>query len=224
MSEEKSISHESFGMLSSSRVQRTERTLFGSSIPHSNTIRLSLSTARMERDLYSDRYIDDTQLVEVEMSQSHFAELITSLNIGGGVPITIRRLDGKHIFAPEEINRRQVLEAEYLETVNEISNQYKKITENVSTLIDSKKLLNKAEKEELSRSVQSIGCLIISTMPFLSKDLNEHMDKTVLEAKCELDAFVQSRLNTLGIESLQDRFSSKTLLGAVSDSSNINKD
>lgn len=87
---EEKIQHESFGMIQITRVSGGDRNLFGSSIPHGNTIRLSIHHATLSRELNRDWYFADTKaFVEVEMSYTRFAEAIANMN-SSGVPVTVR--------------------------------------------------------------------------------------------------------------------------------------
>lgn len=83
--------HPSYGMISFNRESCSPATsLFGSSIKHGNAIRMILFHAEIERGLNKDWFYAKGRIVEIEMSQSQFADAITSLNIGEGVPCTIR--------------------------------------------------------------------------------------------------------------------------------------
>jgi len=42
------------------------------------------------------------------------------------------------------------------------------------------------------------------SIPFLQKSFNEAMDKTVNEAKGEVEAFVMNKVTSLGIEKMKD--------------------
>lgn len=61
-------------------------------------IRLTISNGFMEREDSQDRYYVKTSrkkcIVEVDMSYTQFAEAITSLNMGDGVPVTITNIGG----------------------------------------------------------------------------------------------------------------------------------
>lgn len=89
--------HPSYGMIRFARssIGGSGTALFGSSIMHNNVIRLSISKGMMEREGNEDWFLAGTDIndmiVEVEMSYTQFAEAITSLNIGEGIPVTIRR-------------------------------------------------------------------------------------------------------------------------------------
>jgi len=84
-------SHPSYGTLAFSRRTGGRGTpLFGSSIEHRDTIAMTLYHADITRGLHYDSIYGDKKIVEVEMSYSQFAEAITSMNMGSGVPVTVR--------------------------------------------------------------------------------------------------------------------------------------
>ena len=86
--------HESYGMLQFSRVSGGAKALFGSSIQHKDTIVMRLKEGEVSRELNSDYFFGENEIVECEMSYSQFAEAITSMNMGTGVPVTIRYIQG----------------------------------------------------------------------------------------------------------------------------------
>ena len=70
---------------------------------HNNTIRLSISKGFEERKENETRYYGYAAMkdsyIDLEMSYSQFAEAITSIGMGEGVPVTIRtRQSGGRIF------------------------------------------------------------------------------------------------------------------------------
>jgi hypothetical protein len=81
--------HPTFGVISFGRTQGTSTPLFGSSVEHHHTIRVSIKTAELHRSLSNDHIMSDKVIVEAEMSPSQFADAITSFNCGE-IPITLR--------------------------------------------------------------------------------------------------------------------------------------
>jgi len=92
-------SHPSWGMVQFSRVQHGGPCrLFGSSLEdHGTTILLHIFQGRREHDLSEDHLMGGNELVAVELSAAQFAGLLTTMNIGHGVPCTIRRLPGQEM-------------------------------------------------------------------------------------------------------------------------------
>jgi len=89
--------HESFGLVGFSRVQGSTH-LFGSHLErHHHFIVLRVHRAQVvHSSLGYDRHRTDGRvpIVEVEMSAAQFAEAITTMNVGEGVPCTIRSVEG----------------------------------------------------------------------------------------------------------------------------------
>lgn len=113
--------HESYGMLGFHRVTcSSAQPLYGSSIKHRDTIMLTLKTGHMRRNLNEDWYYGDRTLFKVEMSATQFADLITSLNQGDGVPVTIRYMkqgDLKKCEEPPYIDRNELHREEFKNTL-----------------------------------------------------------------------------------------------------------
>lgn len=110
LSEETVEKHESYGMVSINRTSSGGTYLFGSIMNHHSFITLTIKHAKVRRHLAQDWYsADSLPIVEIELSHTQFAELITSPGIGDGVPCTIRGLNGKLLKecpAPEAMNSK----------------------------------------------------------------------------------------------------------------------
>lgn len=205
MSEVKS-KHPSYGMLQFSRMSGAATNLFGSSIQHSDTIRLRISEASVTRMLNSDYFSNEGVLIEAEMSYSQFAEAITSMNAGGGVPITIRwmRDKGNIESCPFE-NKRAQFESEFKANLNEASADTEALISEISDLFKNKKTLNKADKDAVIDKLVKIRRNINGNNDYLYRQFNEQMDKTTLEAKGEIEAFAQNKLNSIAQSALVEQ-------------------
>jgi len=202
--EEKIYKHESYALIGFSRQSSNiNHSLFGSSIKHSNTISLKIKRAEKRRDLNRDWYHANEQLIEVEMSQTQFAEAITSMNIGDGQPCTLRYIGINKMEDPPDESKR-------LEFEKEFDKKAKLVGENAQTLAADLRmhLINKGTRKELkeiSVRLNNIVMQLQQNMPFIQSSFNEAMDKTVTEAKGEVEAFVQNRITSLGIEGLKNQ-------------------
>lgn len=205
--DERVSSHPSYGLLSFSRTTNTGgQTLFGSSIRHSHTMRLRLDLAELHRHLNYDSYYPKGQIAEVEMSPTQFAELITSANIGCGVPVTVKWLRGEgYIPAPTFENKRLQFEDEFGSKVKQVTESLLQLTKRSKELLAAPGGLKKPEKEELLAVITKIVMEVRQNLPFVASQFNEQMDKTVSEAKGETEAFFRHIIEGLGIEHLRDR-------------------
>ena len=197
--------HESFGLVGVSRVSHSHGTsLFGSSIKHSNTIRLSIKTAEVNRRLNRDWYHGNDKLIEIELSPTQFAEMITCMNMGNGVPCTLRYLeDHKRLENPPEVKQREIFEQEFQENVDKIKDFYKNDFKQIKETLLKKGTIKIGERKQTINIITKLINTLEDAMPFLQKGFNESMDKTVSEAKGEVEAFVMHKVTSLGIMSLK---------------------
>lgn len=199
----KSEKHESYGMISFNRSYGGERYLFGSSIPHSNVITLTIREGELNRDLNRDWYFGGRRLIEIAMSESQFAELITSFGHGDGVPCTLKEVMGERKEDCPFENKRMQFENEVREKIEEVHKDTEKLLKEVAYLFNEKKTLNKADKEKVTDLLNKINREIKSNTPFIMSQFNEQMDKTVKEAKGEVEAFTQNKMHSLALEALK---------------------
>ena len=195
--------HESYGMIGFSRSYGGERYLFGSSILHNNVITLTIREGEVDRSLNRDWYHGRRRLIEVAMSESQFAELITSFGHGDGVPCTLIEVMGERKEECPFENKRIQFENEVKEHIEEIHSDTEKLIKEVACLFNEKKTFNKADKEKVTDLLNKINREIKSNTPFIMSQFNEQMDKTVKEAKGEVEAFTQNKMHSLALEALK---------------------
>lgn len=190
--------HPSYGMLSFNRTSGGATPLFGSSIQHRDTIKMRLMEGEVDRHLNTDWYFGHKEIVAVEMSYSQFAEAITSMNQGCGVPVTIKYIQGKgRIEDCPFTDKKKQFEDEFADKNRKQNELAKKLIEDTKKLFAEKKTFTKSDKEEilnmLNKLNQEIGC----NTEFTYQMFNEQMDKTTMEAKGEIEAFMQNKINSI---------------------------
>ena len=85
--------------------------------------------------------LDGHEIIEVAMSQSQFAEVITSMNVDAGVPCTIKYIQGKgHIDEADFINKRQQITNEFKDSMNDHMNDAQEFYDEVKELFSTKKI------------------------------------------------------------------------------------
>lgn len=203
MENEYKVNHPSYGTLLFNRAYGGKTPLFGSSIEHSNVITMELRHADITRRLSGDDIFGDKPIVKVEMSYSQFAEAITSFGQGTGIPVTIRytEKDGK-IPPCDFISKREQFIGEFKEQTNKAMKKSKELIDEVAELFSSKKTLTKADKENILKKLNMLNSDIGSNIGFIADRFNEQMDKTVMEAKGEIESFCQNKINTIASAAL----------------------
>lgn len=206
--------HPSYANLYIGRSQCSgKRALYGSSIKHSDIITLKISPSYIGRSLHHDHYYVDTQsYIEIEMSQAQFAQAITSLNMGEGTPVTLRRLNGQYMEECPFEDKRTQFDTEFSTDMNTTVQKFDNDIEEIESILAQKRSLTKADKEKILAAVHNVRRVLGSDMPFLFSQFNRQMEKTVTEAKTEVEGHIRSRLDDLAMQNLKVEDTAEELL------------
>lgn len=202
MEEREVEQHESYGMIGFSRVSSSHgANFFGSSIRSSHFIELTIRRAERHRHLNQYWYHGRNELINIRLSPNQFADLLTSLNIGFGVPCTIQHVNQERMPDCPAIDQRTKYEDEFEADVKKTVADAETLVKNIKTAFD-KPSLGKKERAEIAKQLDLLVGHIRGGMPFIQSQFNEAMDKTVTEAKGEVEAFVNHKIHSLGINAL----------------------
>ena len=179
---------DAYGMVRVSRVMGSDRSLFGSSIEHRNTVQIEISNGRLERDVSSDFYHETTKLLTIELSPTQFADMITC--IGSAVPCTITWEKGKGMIPyPDFISKREQFRGEFNDYIDQSANDTMGLIHTCEELF-KKKNLSKSDKSEVLSILNKISMSISGNLKFVAKTFDEQMERTTVEAKNEIEAIL----------------------------------
>lgn len=196
------FSHPSYGMAQFTQLNGSTRDLFGSSIEHQNTIRLTISTASVTRNLSCDWYHPRRELIEVDMSQSQFVQLITSLNSGSGTPCTLRSTETERcVPSAPSISERKRINDEFSAVMKEVAEKLQHAENSLAKLMAAKSV-TKTQLKEVMENVAKATQHIASNAAFVHSQFNEACDATVAEAKAEVEVAFQALIGRLGNQKL----------------------
>lgn len=177
-----SYKHPSFGMLSFNRTHGGHSNLFGSSIQHNDTIHMVLREGVVTRGLNDDWYV------------------------GTGTPCTIKYLRGKgRINEADFINKRQQITNEFKECMNERMSDAKEFYDEVKELFTTKKSIGKCDREMILRRLANVTQGMESSSKFIFDQFQNQIDKTITEAKGEIEAFAQNKINAIAQQALVEQ-------------------
>lgn len=198
--------HPAYGMVAFNRVQGSPGKLFGSALPqHGTFIRLVVRQGSRKHDLGCDWVMGTgPSIVEAWLSASQFAELLTTMNIGDGVPCTLTRIEGRKV---PEMPQDEQTEAErtYEAGETKMSVFADELKEEISAMrkkILSKGALSMAARREVVSLLDKVLRETEANMPFALRSFQEAVDKTSTQAKAELDAVVSQAITAKGLEAL----------------------
>lgn len=204
---EETFTHESYGMVGLSRCTGRQR-LFGSAIPyHDHFIALRVHRGERSHHLSRDWYRASQRLpiVEVFISAAQFADMITSMNMGEGVPCTIRSVEGQRMEEPPDLETEaEKVQTDFKGDLRDIVKELKAARSEVETLLE-KKSLNKGDRAKIQARFDKILQHMQSNVPFVLESFQEATEKVVTHAKAEVEAFTTSRVMAAGIKALQDQ-------------------
>ena len=205
MSKENMTGNPMYGMISFARAHCSgSANLFGSAVPCDTVINITLKKGVVERSLSTEWFYGRDMLFEVTLSPAQFAEAITNMNCGDGVPCTIRYNGAEKQYhnlneCPYE-PQFTMYEHEFNETCRSANDNVNKLIADARTLLDQKNI-KKSDVKALIDILSKVSKELNDSLPFVQSSFNEYLNKSVDEAKQEVEAFIQHRLTSLGIES-----------------------
>lgn len=196
--------HPSYGMLCFNRINGGSPYLYGSSIKHNDKIQLVLKRGSYDRQLNQNWYHGGDELFEVEMSYTQFVELITHMNMGDGVPVTLKRVQGQIMPECPYYNPLDVHKKEFEEHLDDVYSDSKDLLNKLQAKFKEKKSFNKKEQEEILSMLNKISMNIGCNQSFQLSQFNEQMEKTVTESKGEIEAFVSHKMHQIAQQAMVD--------------------
>lgn len=208
--EGKKFEHPSYGMVGFSRVTGNPGRLFGSSVSgssvsdHGTFVSLRITRASRQHDLSRDWYHGDmTPIIEVYLSSAQFAELLTSMNIGSGVPCTIRYTDGQSVESPpNELLEAEQVKHDFKGRIDELAVKLISSQKHISELLE-KKALTQADRKEVNSLLDGVVREIKANMPFVLESFEKATKQMETAAKAEVDAFMTHAMMVAGMNALQ---------------------
>lgn len=211
MKNRKVETHESYGLVSFSRVFGHSGFMFGSDVLSENFIELRIAHGEKIYDEgHSFYYFPNDEIIRVKMTNTQFAELLTNMNVGSGIPCTIESLNGKIINQQKEMpdSLLQEFKKTYIGRSKEILNSLNETKDELCRLIDKKNLTKNDQermKKLLSRYITEIRC----NMPFFINQYKEETANVVQRAKAEIDAALQGAVIRAGVKALGIQMNNK---------------
>lgn len=192
------------GTISWSRVQcGGSQTMFGSEIKTNTPIRISITSASVTRR-ESDFYVSPSSkhYVDVELTPVQWAEFLTSGNVYGGVPCTIKEVNGKQTSPVEPFGVAEVYEVATEEKFNEFQEGAKRIEQRLQSALDSGKPMRKTEIQEILHELKCFRQNSVANVKYVKDRFKEEMSGVVAKAKAEINAYAERKLIETGVQCL----------------------
>ena len=208
--------HPAFGMAVFSRASvggvRGKNRLFGSSIDSLNIIELTICHAEVHHRLGSDHFMGDKEIIRVAMTEHQFAQLLTTMNQGDGVPVTIMHVNGKPTPPlPEMKVEAAKITDKFRDDVAKWKKQLDTTTVEIEAILAKKGALNQDEKRRVTELTSRLVEQIQGHTTFLLDQFDESITGVIGQAKAEVEGFIKAAVQRTGLEALRGK--AQQLLG-----------
>lgn len=200
--------HPAFGMAVFSRASvggvRGKNRLFGSSIDSLNIISLTISAAEIYHRLGSDHFMGTKELISVDMTEHQFAQLLTTMNQGDGVPVTISHIQGKRTPPlPETKVEAAKITDKFRDDIAKWKKQLDTTTAEIEAILSKKGALNLEEKKRVNELTSGLVTQIQGHTTFLMDQFDESVSGVIGQAKAEVEGFINAAVTRTGLEALK---------------------
>ncbi len=204
--------HPAFGKVGFARVQvgsgktHHRHRLFGSSIDtHHSTVLLRIHRASHVHYLSSDSIFADKQILEVELSEAQFSSLLTTMNVGDGVPCTIRYTEKDGVTPPLPHKDPEVVRVKegFSGKMEKMIDRVKKAVAGIREILD-KPTIPKRDRKPLMEALYFLVQDLEANAPFIIEQFGEATEKVVRDAKADIDSFVTGVAIRTGLERLKE--------------------
>jgi chorismate mutase len=142
-------------------------------------------------------------IVEVDLSAAQFAELLTTMNVGLGVPCTIRHVGNRQMKSPPDIDSQpENIRTEFKENAKKLAQKILSRATEAKQLLKEKASLNKSDRERISNILTEVARELEENMPFMVEMYQEATEKIETAAKAEVEAFMVGAVRQAGLAAL----------------------
>lgn len=211
--------HPAYGKIALHITNSNGHPLTGSDVLHNRFISLAISTAYLKRQYHNDVYFADDQLIEVEMSFSQWAELLSSFSTDG-IPCTISRLNKKVIEDVPFVDKTRQFSTEF---EGKFKDKVKNILEGLTTLEEGLNKESKMGKKEMRDKLFSLKAAVgnlLADSKFAVDQFNNNIEGRIKEAKIQVVNYMRQN-QILGIKAISalelDNNSTIEQIGEIND-------
>lgn len=199
------IEHPSFAVININRasIGGGHKKLFDSPFKHYHVITLEISPARLVRNLHGDNifHAGNAPHISVAMSQVQFSEMVLNAGMHGGTPCTVEWLNGKRMPEPPARDIKKLWANEVKKDFKDVADAADAAEKAVNDLLE-KDRITKADVKALKDIIYTMAQDIRDNMPWMQERFQDAMEKTVAEAKGEINAHAQHIIKTTGLQAI----------------------
>lgn len=211
--------HDAFGRLTLARSQGSQVAMFGSALKHVSYVSIELARCRVDRHLNRDWIFGDDTIVRLRMSEAQWARFVASSGMGEGTPCTLEYAPARGTPVkrmPELIMDpiKKTHEDEVRKAARQASEGVRAAEAAVREMLKPGAKSTKKDLEALLDKLRAAGDHFEGNMGFAQESFVGAMERTVEDAKTEVEAFVGTVATRTGLEALRGGGMSPLLIEA----------
>ena len=195
--DETTYEHPAYGVVTIHKTHGSQM-LFGSDMEHQACIEIRVRSAQHVRRLSSDWFHGKQDLVAIKMSFAQWASLLSSMNMGDGVPCTIDHINRDYrpnLPPPDSAAER--FKQEHGETMKDAIRELNEL----EALAENPKI-PAGIRSELRAKVQKARQEITSNLGFVETQFNRDVEKRMAKDKIEIDSYIGMIIERTGLNAI----------------------
>lgn len=194
----------SYGMIQACKISGGDGKFFGSDVSAYSYIEITLRQGSIKRELGHDWYSAEKDLITVKLTPIQWAEFLTTMNVGYGVPCTVTRVGCEHVpFKDVEKTKIETMEEEIDAESEKLVDVLSSARSIVMELLASNKISKTVGKDLLFKIEGPLSKLREGNKSFYAERRKEEVAKMVTAAKAEVEAFITHKVYSTGIQALK---------------------
>lgn len=200
------VTHPSFGVVNigHASIGGGHKRLFDSPFKHYHVVTLEISPAQMTRNLHGDSIMPSGRVpfISIAMSEAQFSKMILNAGHASGTPCTVEYVNGERVEDPPPSNMKKLWANEVKAGFKDIADAADAAEKSVSELL-AKDRITKGDVKALKDIIYTLAQDLRSNLPWMQERFQEAMEKTVVDAKGEINAHVTALIKETGLKALQ---------------------
>lgn len=178
---------------------------FGSDVPQMASMRIEVKAAHLRRTLSRDVIVSDETIVRLDMTHSQWAQFITSVGHGEGMPCTLSyRESVGGLPGIENIqSKNETLRQEIQDAARQRVKSAMEALAALRDLVDDGKTGKTALRPAIQEAIRHMEQLP-SHLGFVLSQAEEALEHATSDAKIEVESYIALTANRLGLKNIQE--------------------
>lgn len=171
--------------------------LYGSKVSHQYYINIEIGESKGgdSMDPFDYQHPSERAAISVDLSLLQFAQMMTSIGKGEGIPCTVRRFNGQRV-EPYVIPDQKESLRNYGNSVEERSNEHiRSVRDQLKAKLADGKRPTKAEMDEMIKELEMADS-DRSNLNFIGEQTQKIFEKAVVDAKHQIEAHAMHLLGS----------------------------